>query len=744
MCSSDLQALSALSREQVRRRATAVLPSMRRAEDGRSDLAVLLEALGRLWLQGIPIDGPGLYAHERRRRVPLPAYPFQRERYWLEPRRGARPADAHGPVKLRKNPDLDQWFYVPSWDRTPSPTMVEPLEVPPEREPWLVFVDERGLGGVIACRLAAAGRRVVTVAPGSGYARDGEGAFTIDPSSAEDYRRLLEETGLRFRAVLHCWTVAEGASGETDREIFMEAQRLGYLSLLLLCRALAGQGGQEPLTLLVISSGLHDVSGQEHCRPEIATLLGPCLVIPQEHQHITCRSVDVVVPAPARLGALADRIVAEAAAQSADVVVAYRGQRRLVQAWRRVPLPPERRPARTLRPGGVYLITGGLGNVAFRIGEHLARRAQAKLLLLGRSTVPAREEWPAWLRSRPEHDPTRRRIGRLLALEAAGATVDVLRANVADERELRAALSEAERRHGTLHGVIHAAGVLSGRSVYRPLTEIGGEESEDQFEPKAYGLYALERVLEGRKLDFCLLFSSNAAVLGGLGFVAYAAANAFMDAFASDRERSGALPWISANWDEWPAEDTGEGKALQTSMSEFVMTPEESAEAFERVLTRAETGQIVVSTGDLESRLRLWVARTAMRGVAPPATHARPPLKTRYVEPRGDTERRIAAMWGDLLGLEQVGVFDNFFDLGGHSLLATQLFSRLREAFQVDLPLQRLFEGPTVAQVAAAVLKARLETTSPEQLVVLLSEIAGLSEEEAARSLAASGKEDVV
>jgi acyl carrier protein len=306
-------------------------------------------------------------------------------------------------------------------------------------------------------------------------------------------------------------------------------------------------------------------------------------------------------------------------------------------------------------------------------------------------------------------------------------------------------LDEVERRHGALHGIVHAAGVLGGRSIYRPLTEIGGEESEDQFRPKVYGLYALERALAGRRLDFCLLFSSNAAVLGGLGFVAYAAANAFMDAFAADRERSGAIPWISSNWDEWPSAGATEGQALQTSMSEFVMTPEESTDAFERVLTRADGGQIVVSTGDLESRLRLWVARTATRPGAQQVLHPRPDLKTSYLQPRNDTERRIAEMWGELLGIEQVGISDNFFDLGGHSLLATQLLSRLREAFAVECPLQQLFAGPTVAELADAVLKARVAVASAEQLSEILGEIRGLSDEAIERRLAANagGKKDV-
>src|SRR4030095_5048028 len=83
--------------------------------------------------------------------------------------------------------------------------------------------------------------------------------------------------------------------------------------------------------------------------------------------------------------------------------------------------------------------------------------------------------------------------------------------------------------------------------------------------------------------------------------------------------------------------------------------------------------------------------------------HARPRLGNNYVLPRNRSEQLLAGIWQKLLGLEEVGIHDNFFDLGGHSLLATQMMSRVREAFQVDLALRVLFEAPTVAELALRV-----------------------------------------
>jgi acyl carrier protein len=145
-----------------------------------------------------------------------------------------------------------------------------------------------------------------------------------------------------------------------------------------------------------------------------------------------------------------------------------------------------------------------------------------------------------------------------------------------------------------------------------------------------------------------------------------------------------------------------------------------------------------------ESAMPLPGARPAVDAASPePAVppaqtlHARPSLATLYVAPRGEVEERIAVLWRQVLGLEQVGIHDSFLELGGDSLLATRLMSRLREEFAVDLPMDRLFAEPTVAAVAAAVVETRAGGAGEDELARLLAEIGGMSEEDLERELAA-------
>jgi acyl carrier protein len=108
----------------------------------------------------------------------------------------------------------------------------------------------------------------------------------------------------------------------------------------------------------------------------------------------------------------------------------------------------------------------------------------------------------------------------------------------------------------------------------------------------------------------------------------------------------------------------------------------------------------------------------------------------RFVAPRTPTEEVLAAIWTQVLGLEQVGIYDNFFELGGHSLLATQVISRVRQTLGLEIPLQLLFETPTIAGLAEAIVQSQADKTEDDEISRLLNELEELSDEEAESLLA--------
>jgi hypothetical protein len=218
----------------------------------------------------------------------------------------------------------------------------------------------------------------------------------------------------------------------------------------------------------------------------------------------------------------------------------------------------------------------------------------------------------------------------------------------------------------------------------------------------------LDHVLGERPLDFCLLTSSLSSVLGGLGYAAYSGANLFEDAYAQYRNQSRQTPWISVNWDEWRLVETP-GAGGPRGLAQYAMKPMEGGEAFGRILTLRGVGQVIVSTGDLQARIDEWIKLDAVRGAQTVETketvrrHARPNLQNAYVTAGTPTEEKIAAVWSELLGIEEIGIHDNFFELGGHSMLGIQLMARIKAACQTDISVATLFEGPTVHSLSRIV-----------------------------------------
>lgn len=728
------QTLTTLARRQRGAAGRVILSTVRHPQETVSDDLVLMTALGRLWLAGLKIDAESIYASEPRRRLRLPTYSFQRQRYWLEAHGtggGARPREG----TLAKRPTVADWLYVPSWRRRDLSRSTERLPLA-KGSKWLVFMDDRGLGDRAVRELKRAEQEVAAVYVVNQPGGDREGVYTINPASQETYHWLIQslaESGWFPSAILHCWNVGEEVEADTTGESVRARRARGVESLLFLVQALAKHMPEHQCKIAVVITGAQEVVGEEEVHPRKALLNGPCRVIPQEFPHLHVRTVDLPILGSGAWNPETVRdLVAEVSAPATEVTVAYRGRHRWVQGYEPLVSDLDGEPRSVLRERGVYLITGGLGRIGLVVAEFLARSARARIALVDRTVLPPRETWEEWMRSHPSADAVAARMQKILEIERLGAEVAVLQANVTSEDEMRGVLREVEKRFAPLHGVFHGAGEVGARAI-RAIAEITPDVLESQLQAKVEGTQVLARVLEGRTLDFCFLHSSLASVLGGVGFAAYAAANSSLDALAVRMSRKTGRRWVSVNWDAWQ-DDARTGAAI--------VLPEEGVAVIERVLSLSAATQVVVSMTDLDERLRRWVTRevhAAGEGEessgtpgASPSLHARPNMQTSYVAPSTDLEREIVEVWEKLLGIGEVGVHDNFFELGGNSLIGTQLASQLRSKFQVELPLRRLFEDPSVSSVARIIEEERLQHGGDaDRIAAALRQVQALTDEEA-------------
>lgn len=696
-----------------------VLTSVRHPQDRQSDVAFLLTTLGKLWLAGVQVDWSGFYAHEQRHRLPLPTYPFERQRYWIEPRKESYSVtDVKSSIEEilsstalpPKKPNITDWFYIPSWKR--SPLSARNRDEMPVQSNTLVFIDECGLGSQVVKKLELEGQNVITVKVGSEFTKLSEYVYTLNPRQSDDYNLLLNELrslGKTPQKIVHLWNVTPNTKLDLTIESVDKAQDLGFYSLLFLAQAIGKQSINDDLQIAVVSNNMQEVTGDEVLSPEKATILGPVKVIAQEYPKISCCSIDVVFPSTQSWHEekLIDQLLAELRSQLCDTVIAYRGIHRWVQTFEPIRLDKSNEATPRLRKGGVYLITGGLGGIGLVLAEHLAKTVQAKLILVGRSALPLKEEWEQWLANHKAQDSVSLKIRKVQELEEFGAEVLAIAADVSNQQQMQKAITWAKDRFGQINGVFHAAGVPGGGVIQRK-TPDGVEKI---LAPKVKGTVVLNSIFKDTHLDFFILTSSITAIIGGVGQVDYTSANAFLDAFTHYKNSKRGTFTVCTNWDTWQevgmAVNTALPPELQKSRNEMLkqaILPQEGIDAFSRIL-ESKLSQVVVSPRDLQIREE-WentpkdLLEPQEFTISSRPKHSRPELSNAYVAPRNELEQTIANIWQQLLGIEQVGIHDNFFELGGHSLLATQLISRIRETLQVELPLNSLFEESSVAGLA--------------------------------------------
>ncbi|MGW4058213.1 SDR family NAD(P)-dependent oxidoreductase [Amycolatopsis sp. NPDC004747] len=676
---------------------TATLPA---ADDPRPADEVLTDGLARLWLLGAAFDwsayhGRGtatpVYRGTAPGRVPLPTYPFQRQRYWIEAKpatgtaRVETPAD--GPLEeFDRIPLLpeEQWISLPTWRQTSA------APVAPQPASWLVFA-RPGLAEDVLDGIRRTGDPVTVVRPGAGY-RPGPDA-TVRPGDVDDLLQLLRDLkrgGTRLDRVVHLWNLDD------------DSLLLGLHTLVALARA-AGELGLGGWTLDLAATGTQRVLHDGELRPDAATLTGPNLVIPMEYPGVQTRLIDV----DAAAGAAA--VVAELHRPAPGRTVALRGSRRWLPGYEVLAPQPIDQAKGVLRDQGVYLITGGLGGIGLAMAERLARDSHAKLVLFGRRGLPPRERWAGIADGTDEVPGTiRDRVARVQEIEALGGEVVVVEGDVAEEADVRRAVAVAVGEFGALHGILHTAGV-PGTGLMQ-FKQPG--DADQVLAPKLPGSRALSAATDGLDLDFVALFSSITSVTGGgPGQVDYCAGNAWLDAYAASHGgRTVSISWGEWTWNAWDDGLSGYEEDIQTYFREhrakFGIDFEQGWRTLLRALASGEP-HVVISTQDLDAvtavaaRFSVDAVTSAANGGSTADRHPRPELVTPFQEPEGDAERAVAEAWCEALRLDRVGAADNFFELGGTSLLGISLLATLRNSFpDAELPPHIIHEAPTVAALA--------------------------------------------
>ena len=705
---------SAQALKQEGKEGQVIISSLPHPHKSESDVAFLLNQLGQLWQAGGNVDWKGFYKHEKRYRLPLPTYPYERQLFKapLQPLDKLRAPQAQSAAQRKELPqeapcktDLGDWFYLPAWKQSALPRSSNGSA---SSSCYLLFMDAYGVGAALGQALEQAGQEVIQVQTGKSFEKINKRSYTLNPQHPAGYQGLINElsnSGKEPGTIVHLWsltsTIPSASSGhrQSGLEWVESQQERGFDSLLYLAQALGQQSWVTDddkafeVQLVAISNHLQSVTGEEPLSAAKSTILGPIRVIPTEYPKLCCRSIDIILPEAGsqQQKSVIRQLITELTSKTADVVIAYRGKHRWVQFFEPIRFEKSEQ-APSLRKSGVYLITGELNGLDLVAARYLAQHVQARLTLITSSDLPARPEWDRWLTTADEQDEISRQIRQIQQLEELGATVLPISADVTNQAQMENVVEQTLASFGQINGVVHCASLFN-RELMQKKTKI---DTDHVLKVKVQGTLVLDAVLQKYPLDFWVLGSSITSILPTIGLADYTAANIFLDTFAHSKSHDDETRVLAINWSAW--------RDIRNTAQEEP-SDSEKAELFNRILSEAWP-QVVVSSQDVQAQaeanaLPVVCSQHAVKENAPAQPeYERPVLAHDYVGPRDKLEQFVTDIWQDFFGIEAIGIHDNFFELGGHSLSAMLLTNTLQEKLGEIVQIAAIFSAPTVAELA--------------------------------------------
>lgn len=586
----------------------------------------------------------------------------------------------------------------------------------------LVLMDTLGFGDQAVRQLREQGRSVTVVTQGEAYAAREDGSYIIG-NSENDYKQLIRAIEMhRFSQIIHLFCLTNSDEPSDLREL-EQAQQRGMYSLLYLTKALISERVRNNLEICIVGLNVAEVSGQEpSLHPEYATMFGLAKVIGQEHSQFTFRCIDID-------GELAaEEILAEISTMSSNMPqrIAYRQGRRYVEQFIKVNL--ETLPDRPLRikEDGVYIITGGFGALGLEMAKYIASKAHVHLVLLGRSKMPEQDQWSNLL-TKGENERICRIIRTLQDIEKGGSDITCCSVDVSSQQDLQLVVGQLRARFGHIDGVIHAAGVAGDGFLMRKEEAVFNEV----IRPKVHGTWLMDYVTLKDQLDFFIVFSSITSLFGGFGQADYTAANSYLDAFAEYRSRRGAKT-LAINWAAWKeigmaveygANEDGIFKTITTSNALKLLDQCLQKECNRIVL--AEINAVHEYFADdtryplpFSVQLRTEIERSRKRLTRGQSAHESVERQVEFVltgrddQKYTDTERFMAAIWAEVFGLQEVDIYDDFYQLGGDSILGLRLVNTINERSSTRIDISDIFMNTTIAQISKVIEGNRGESAS--------------------------------
>ncbi|MEM8718416.1 MAG: type I polyketide synthase [Cyanobacteria bacterium P01_G01_bin.39] len=694
-----------------------VLSSLRHPKEDTSDQAFILNTLGQLWQAGVEVDWSAFYQQEKRNRLSLPTYPFERKRYWVEAKDNLLQLSPGGvsslvdklaktgefdpqelqllpklletlgktELEVQKASSIEDWFYEVQWSA--KPMSAQGSQVQPDS--WLILADNKGIGCNLATLLKAEGKDSRLVFSGQQYQQISDSEFAIEPNSAEDLEQLgkaLDLDNTSSIGIVHLWSLDTVDAQVMTVEDLKDASVLSCRSTLNLVQYLVNSGLSDSCSLCLVTKGAQAVV-REGNLPGLsqAPLWGMGKVISLEHPELNCVTVDLD---PELKNDLAPVLLAEIWSNDSEDRVAFRNNTRYVPRIVRKDLEKTKVKSKNLfHESKSYLITGGLKGLGLFIAGWMAQRGAKHLVLLGRS------------------EPSKNTKEKITELENAGVQVVVAQADVTQEEQIAKVIRDVDSSVSPLGGIIHAAGILDDGV----LQQLDWSRFARVMAPKVQGAWNLHSLTKEKSLEFFVMFSSTASLLGSLGQTNYVAANTFLDTLTHYRQTQG-LPGLTINWGGWASIGMAADNQIKIQGMEPIV-PELALQALERLLfnVSAQVGVVPIdwskfsqkfSSGNIPPFFEELIGQeqpiqdkqVSVKDIKQANSSERESLLVIYVQ------ERVSQALG--INAKQLDIQQPLTTMGLDSLMAVQLRNLFKTDLGVNLLMSQFMNEITVASLA--------------------------------------------
>lgn len=620
---------------------------------------------------------------------------------------------------------LDRWLYDVQWQLKPR-QQEQPSWATPGS--WLIFADANGIGQHLAQQLRASGERTILLSLGEHYQRLSEQHYQLNPTDKSAFQHLLQDTLSAeqppCRGIIHLWSLHAAQPAETTLASLHHAQVLGAVSVLHLVQALNKQHIAPTLCLVTSESQVVD-SPTSIGRVSIAQapLWGLGRVLFFEHPELRCKMVDLSsaqgVAAEMRalwqeIGCLESK---DDGKGDGEYHVALRGERRYVARLRRLPTRQVRADTKVLRSDGTYLIVGGLRGIGLAVAQWMVQQGVRHLVLMARSA------------------PSSEAQETIRAMEATKAKIVVARGDVSQKEQVTEVLAKINMSMPPLRGIIHSATIVDADL----LQQLDQERLHAVMAPKMKGAWILHTLTLDAPLDFFVLFSSVASLLGTPGQGNYVAANAFLDAFAHYRRQQG-LPALSINWGGWAEV----GAAARAQASDLFalrgfksITPEQGFYALDTLLQysmlkQAPVSQVAVMPVNWSQVYRMYpiieqsalfseliiqeteIQKEANRPEKEGLTH-NALLMAAPTERHSLLQAYLCEQLATTLGIarSEIDIYQPLNMMGIDSLMALEMKNRMELEIGLAIPIVKFLEGPNITELTTLLL-AQLSDSETE------------------------------